>query len=384
MTGKILDKAVLIALIAQIGFIICMNLFRPDTIIDYDSSSAYMHEMEMGSQGRIFPAEYSYQSSLDLDSGAVISAALYRISGNIFLSRGITNTLMVFLYIYVAGRVLGNTGITLRWKRFGILLFLIPYSMIMLGYWRMLFTGGGFFAVRALVPLLIISLLQDIDKCKGFKKYAFRTLLLVLTDFLTGLSSGAYVLLCALCPLILWEFVSYFIKADHSKPVSERMGIAAAAITSAATGIAVQKALGFSTIADQKHLISPEKFIGNLFDSFAGIFELFGGLTIHENVSFFSPEGIGTTVDFFVTCILLSSIIYSIVKCIKKKEIPDMTGYILTLMFVNALVFAFADLKYGETVYESRYHLLPMLPAFFLLAEMLEDISCSRAGKKKL
>ena len=58
MTGKILDKAVLIALIAQIGFILYMNLFHADTIIDYDSSSAYMHEIEMGSQGKIFPAEY--------------------------------------------------------------------------------------------------------------------------------------------------------------------------------------------------------------------------------------------------------------------------------------------------------------------------------------
>ena len=381
MFGKILDKAVLIALIAQIGFILYMNLFHADTIIDYDSSSAYMHEIEMGSQGKIFPAEYSYQGSLDLDSGALISAAIYRVTGNIFLSRGITNILMVFLYIYVVGCVLGNSVISLRWKRFGILLFLIPYSMIMLGYWRMLFTGGGLFAVRALMPILIISLLQDIDKGKEFKRYAFRAALLLLMVFLCGLSSGAYVLLCAVCPLILWESVKFFFKADHSKLKSKRMVLAATASASAIAGIAVQKGLGFSTIADQKHLITSDKFISNLFDCFAGIFELFGGLTIHENVSLFSAEGIGTAVNFFVTCILLSAVIYSIVKCIKKKEIPEMYGYIFSVMLVNVLMFAFADLKYGETVYESRYHLLPMLPAFFLLAGMLEDQTQSRRLK---
>ena len=47
-------------------FILCMNLFRADTIIDFDSSSAYLHEMEMGSQGKIFPSEYSYQASKEM------------------------------------------------------------------------------------------------------------------------------------------------------------------------------------------------------------------------------------------------------------------------------------------------------------------------------
>ena len=94
MNAKILDKAVLKALKAQIGLILYKNKLHADTIIDYDSSSAYMHEIEMGSQGKIFPAEYSYQGSLDLDCGALISAAIYRVTGNIFLSRGITNILM--------------------------------------------------------------------------------------------------------------------------------------------------------------------------------------------------------------------------------------------------------------------------------------------------
>ena len=58
----ILDKVVFAALIAQIAFIMYMNLFRGYTMIDFDSSSAYMHEMEMGSQGKLFPSEYSYQS----------------------------------------------------------------------------------------------------------------------------------------------------------------------------------------------------------------------------------------------------------------------------------------------------------------------------------
>ena len=55
-TPEILNKVILFALIFQIAFIMYMNLFRADTIIDFDSSSAYMHEMEMGSQGRIFPS----------------------------------------------------------------------------------------------------------------------------------------------------------------------------------------------------------------------------------------------------------------------------------------------------------------------------------------
>ena len=227
MTDRILDKIVLIALIAQIAFIMCMNLFRADTIIDFDSSSAYLHEMEMGSQGRIFPSEYSYQATLDLDSASLISAFLYHFTGNIFLSRGITNNLVVILYIYVVNCVLLRLSVSARWRRFGILLFLIPYSMIMLGYWRMLFVGGGFFAFRALVPLLMISLILDLDAKRRFREYAFRMILMLVIVFLGGLSSGAYLLLCAVCPLILWEIVRAFLKGDYGLIRSDRMGIAA-------------------------------------------------------------------------------------------------------------------------------------------------------------
>ncbi|MCR5251556.1 MAG: hypothetical protein K6E50_13220 [Lachnospiraceae bacterium] len=382
MTDKLFYKVVLIALIAQIGFILYMNLFRADTIIDYDSSSAYMHEMEMGSQGRIFPAEYGYQRSLDLDSGALVSALLYRFTGDIFLSRGITNILVVFLYIYVINTILANAGVSRTWKCFGMLLFLIPYSMIMLGYWRMLFAGGGFFALRALVPLLLISVVQDIDKGKELKKYAARAVLLLLFVFLAGMSSGAYILMCALCPLILWEFVNAFLKADCHELRSKRMILAVLALGTSVMGIVLRRALGLPAIADRKSLLTSDKWIDAMLSAFAGIFELFGGLTIHENVSLFSAEGIGTAVDFLVTLILLVAIPYTIVKCVKKKEISNMSGYILSLMLVNALMFCFVDLKYGETVYESRYHLVPMLPAFILLAMMLEDLSAGKSLKK--
>lgn len=378
---RILDKVVLILLIVQIGFIMYMNLFHADFIIDYDCSSAYMHEIEMGSQKKIFPTDYSYQSSMDLDGAAIVSAFLYHFTQDIFVARGIANSLVVILYIFIINCVLANLDISLRWKRFGILLFMIPYSMIMLGYWRMLFVGGGFFAFRALVPILIISLILDIEKGNALKKYAFRLLLMLTILFLTGLSSGAYVVMSAVCPLILWEMVSAFLKADYKCLRSKRTVVAVSAVCAALVGIVAQKAYGFSSTADVKYILTSGKWIDALLSSFAGIFELFGGLTIHENVKLFSAEAIGTAVDYVVTWILIVAVIYTIVTCIRKKEISDMNGYILSLMLVNALMFSFLDLKYGETVFESRYHLIPMLPSFFMVVMMIEDCQKSRRLK---
>ena len=378
---KITDKIVFFALIAQIGFILYMNLFRADTIIDYDSSSAYMHEIEMGSQGKLFPSEYSYQSSMDLDSASVIAAFLYRFTGDIFQARGIANSLVVFLYIYVVNCILGKLDISATWKRFGILLFIIPYSMIMLGYWRMLFVGGGFFAFRALVPLLVISLILDMDKGAGFSKYAFRAALLLVIIFLTGISSGAYIAMSAVCPLFLWEIINSFIKGDYSNVKSKRTAMTAILVVAAIVGIVVQKLYGFSSTADVKYILTSSKWIEAVLASFAGLFELFGGLTIHEQVKLFSAEAVGTAVDFVATWILIAAIIYTIVKCIKKKEISNMDGYIFSLMFVNAMMFCFLDLKYGETVFESRYHLIPMLPSFILLTRMMDDIQKSKRLK---
>ena len=384
VTDRILDKLILFALIAQIVFIFGMNLFRADTIIDFDSSSAYLHEMEMGSQGKIFPSEYSYQATMDLDSAAMMSALLYHFTGDIFLSRGIANNLMVLLYIYVVHCILNHLALSARWKRFGILLFLIPYSMIMLGYWRMLFVGGGFFAVRALVPLLLISLIPDLDKGSRFRHYAFRLLLLLFFVFLGGLSSGAYLLLCAVFPFLLWEFVRAFLKGDYSQVRSKRTGIATLAVLASVAGLILQKAVGFSSTADSKRILTSSKWAEAVLSSFAGLFELFGGLTTHEQVKLFSAEAIGTAVDFAVTFVLLTAILYTVVTCVKKKEISDMKGYILSLMLVNALMCSFLDLKYGVTVFESRYHIVPMLPSFFLVVMMMEDLSKKDLKKVQL
>ena len=377
MINKILNKAVLFALVAQLAFIMCMNLFRADTIIDFDSSSAYLHEIEMGSQCKIFPAEYSYQASMDLDSAAFISAFLYHFIGNIFLSRGIANNLVVLLYIYIITCILSNIEMSLRLKRFCILLFLIPYSMMMLGYWRMLFTGGGFYAIRALVPLLIISIVLDMDKGKDIRKYLGRMVLLLFIVFLTGLSSGAYVLMCAVFPLILWEVVRAFMHGDFRQLKSKRFVLGLALLFAAAVGLIAQKAVGFSSAADIKYILNSKKWVDAVLSSFAGLFELFGGLTVHEQVKLFSVEAIGTAVGYAVTWILILAIVYTALTCIKKKEISNMHGYIFSLMLVNVFMFSFLDLKYGSSVYESRYHLIPMLPSFFMLVMMIEDFSKS-------
>lgn len=381
MTDKILEKIIFAVFIAQIAFIMYMNLFRADTIIDFDSSSAYMHEMEMGSQGKLFPAEYSYQASMDLDGAAVISAFFYHFTDNIFLSRGIANNLVVLLYIFVVNSVLRNLPLSKTWKRFGILLFFIPYSVNILGYWRTLFVGGGFFAFRALVPLLMISLLTDIDKGKKIKEYALRAILLIIIVFLTGLSSGAYILLCAVFPLILWEVLSAFIKADYAQILSKRTLLGSVVIFAAIMGIVLQKIVGFSSTADSKVILKSDKWIDAILSSFAGIFELFGGLTVHEDVKLFSAEGIGTAVDFAVTCILITAVIYTFLKCIREKKISDTCGYIFSVMLVNMLMFSFLDLKYGDTVFESRYHLIPMLPSFFLLIMILEKLDNGKIKK---
>lgn len=382
MTDKILDKVIQIALILQVAFILSMNLFRAYTVIDFDSSSAYMHEMEMGSQGKIFPSEYSYQSTMDLDSASLISAFLFHFTGDIFLSRGIANNLVILLYIWLTGLVLTGIGVSQRWKRFGILLFLIPYSMTILGYWRMLFTGGGFFAFRALVPLLVISLIMDIDRGAEFEKYAIRTVLLLFILFLTGLSSGAYVVLCAICPLLLWEMINAFLKGDLRQILSKRTILVFASVIASITGIAVQKAVGFSSLADRITILRSDKWADAVLAAFAGVFELFGGLTVHDHVALFSAEALAAAAGFAVTCILITAIVYTLVISIKKKEISNMKGYILSLLLTSALMFGFLDLKYGVTVFESRYHLIPMLPSFFLVAEMMDELSKSRRLKE--
>jgi len=371
---RILDRVLLIALVGQIGFIMYMNLFRADTIIDFDSSSAYMHEMEMGSQGRLFPAFYSYQASLDLDGAAVISAFWYHFTGDIFLSRGIANNLMVILYILVVRRILSGLALSDRWRRFCLLLFFIPYSMTILGYWRTLFTGGGFFALRALVPLLILSLLSDLDKKKALREYALRGLFTLFVVFLTGFSSGPYVLMCAVLPLLLWELLAAFFKGDLSLLKSERTGLGLLAALFFLAGIALQKALNFSTAADSKVILTSKEWTEAVFAAFAGIFELFGGLTVHEDVRLFSFEALGTAVNFAVTCLLIAAVIYTVKTCIRKREISNMKGYIFSVMAVNVMMFSFLDLRYGDTVFESRYHLIPMLPSFFLLALMMEEL----------
>lgn len=119
--------------IAQTVFIVYLNLFESQTMIDYDGAKLFQHAVEMWNQKTPFIPDWKYITTLELDCALLLAVFFYGMTRNIFISFGLSNILMVFTYIYVIYKIVSRTN----YKKYAVLaisLCLIPYELGMLSY----------------------------------------------------------------------------------------------------------------------------------------------------------------------------------------------------------------------------------------------------------
>lgn len=370
-----LEILLCVGIVIQIGALAVFNLTRLPYESNYDSSCAYAQIVEMWRQKRILLKDWAYQTTLGIDSPVLLGALFYGITKNAFTAFGLANIVTVIVYACLFYDILKQADVKKNMRLLAVLFLLTPYSTGQLGYMPMLFTSAGSYAYKLLVPLLLIDILVRMHKGQEIKKYWYLILFATFFVFDTAVSSGEYILLCAVLPLIGYEILHVLIGNDIKQIFNKRLGFLILESTIYVVGIKVGRRTGIiESVGSQMMLTKAKHFPSVIAKCLTGIFQLFGGIPDYEDIPVTQTYGMMYLFRFFLAAVILASWIYLLKHLKENEKYKELVGMITCIFAVNLIVLIFANVNYATETFEFRYHLISMIPMILLTSIAASDL----------
>lgn len=370
-----LEVLLCVGIVIQIGALAVFNLTRLPYESNYDSSCAYAQIVEMWRQKRILLKDWAYQTTLGIDSPVLLGALFYGITKNAFTAFGLANIVTVIVYACLFYDILKQADVKKNMRLLAVLFLLTPYSTGQLGYMPMLFTSAGSYAYKLLVPLLLIDILVRMHKGQEIKKYWYLILFATFFVFDTAVSSGEYILLCAVLPLIGYEILHVLIGNDIKQIFNKRLGFLILESAIYVVGIKVGRRTGIiESVGSQMMLTKAKHFPSVIAKCLTGIFQLFGGIPDYEDIPVTQTYGMMYLFRFFLAAVILASWIYLLKHLKENEKYKELVGMITCIFAVNLIVLIFANVNYATKTFEYRYHLISMIPMILLTSIAASDL----------
>lgn len=355
---KVMEKALVVLLIFQMGLIAISNLILISRNLDCDSANLLHHIITMAKEKTILIEGWSYITTLEWDCTALFALPFYFLTHNIYISCTLSNT--VFLFIMIAVLFLVFQGEKRLYPLLCANIIFIPYQVGQLDYYNMLFFSGAQYIVKVLIPLLLIGIILSIDR-SAYKKSvllgsiaAYFILLMI-----SSISSNMYVAVCGVAPVCI-VYVGY--KFFRWEKISVKaIALMAGSVVCALIGMAANNKIMGTSKATGMVLCSRQALLDNMTSCFFGLFELMGGSTSYQEVAVLSPRGILQLMKICLLAVILCCGVIALVKCIKKQG--NLRLLLLLSVFIwNYFILNVTDVRYGAPTYEYRYHLIGLLP----------------------
>ena len=370
-----LEILLCVGIVIQIGALAVFNLTRLPYESNYDSSCAYAQIVEMWRQKRILLKDWAYQTTLGIDSPVLLGVLFYGITKNAFTAFGLANIVTVIVYACLFYDILKQADVKKNMRLLAVLFLLTPYSTGQLGYMPMLFTSAGSYAYKLLVPLLLIDILVRMHKGQKIKKYWYLILFASFFVFDTAFSSGEYILLCAILPLIGYEILHVLIGNDIKQIFNKRLGFLILESAIYVVGIKVGRRTGIiESVGSQMMLTKAKHFPSVIAKCLTGIFQLFGGIPDYEDIPVTQTYGMMYLFRFFLAAVILASWIYLLKHLKENEKYKELVGMITCIFAVNLIVLIFANVNYATKTFEYRYHLISMIPMILLTSIAASDL----------
>lgn len=370
-----LEILLCVGIVIQIGALAVFNLTRLPYESNYDSSCAYAQIVEMWRQKRILLKDWAYQTTLGIDSPVLLGALFYGTTKNAFTAFGLANIVTVIIYVGLFYDILKQADVKKNMRLLAVLFLLTPYSTGQLGYMPMLFTSAGSYAYKLLVPLLLIDILVRMHKGQEIKKYWYLILFATFFVFDTAVSSGEYILLCAVLPLVGYEILHVLIGNDIKQIFNKRLGFLILESAIYVVGIKVGRRTGIiESVGSQMMLTKAKHFPSVIAKCLTGIFQLFGGIPDYEDIPVTQTYGMMYLFRFFLAAVILASWIYLLKHLKENEKYKELVGMITCIFAVNLIVLIFANVNYATKTFEYRYHLISMIPMILLTSIAASDL----------
>ena len=381
---KIAEYMFLLLLMVVGADIIYFNLSDIRCSLDPDFACTIYHYMEVIKNGTMQLPDWFHTTSLELDGTMLFALPLYFVTRNIFTAIGISNILIMILYVAVIWRLLHLYKLDRMFIYLTLILVLTPYEYGMLDYFNMMFYGGACYAIKTIVPLLLLLLLKLI----GRKNYIYKTgdkvemlvwgILYIVLLFGTAFSTGTFVVLCGLLPILVWMILEVFLKGKPDYLYDKKVWLTW--LVTAGTfllGYALHNKVYQGISRTNMNLTNMGEFADNFKACIRGVYELLGAITL-ENVPVLSIEGIIFCVKIVFVSAFIVAVFFHYFKFTNENIVYgnnkiNLKNYVAFMFVWTFMVMFLADMRYsGNNYTEYRYFIIGIVPLMILFGIQLQ------------
>lgn len=369
---KIMGIGLLALLIVQFLVLVYFNLKLNAQHVDYDSSWVYLKAALVWKEKTFISSNWSDTTNPFFDLSLPLASLLYGITGRLFFSYGISTLTVLLGIIASVFFILKRFNV----NKIGILtvlnLILCPFltngfdPVIELGFFNCVLVGPSHYGLRTLIVLLIILEYLNIQQRK---KIDFVFFLSIALCFVSGMSSGVYLIAMIILPILAFLFECMFIKNEFKVFVKKESIYTYICLVFVILGkLFASRILNIQIRDSGNKWTSVVDFWTNIGAPIQGLFKLLEIFPVAEtDVSVLSARGIAVVFPLFILFVIFLAFIFasvSIYQKIKEKTgtVPEVL-FLINDVFVHFVMFGFMNVQYGLAVFEERY----LIPAFFVL-----------------
>ncbi|MCC8050000.1 MAG: hypothetical protein LIO99_13640 [Clostridiales bacterium] len=385
--SKFATIAFWILFFVQVITLAYINLTQMRYHLGYDASSSYLKAIEMARQGTVFIDNWVHTTVLSLDSPVPLAAVIYSITGNIFFSYGLANLIIDMLIFSVLFSIMQSLKTSNMSKAIVLNIVACTYlspefsNLNDLGYVSCFLTSLGAYSVKILIILMVIKMSIDVWNHK------INYLFIIMTEallFISGLSSGWYILVTIIVPALLYCAIDMFL----NNSIKHFLNLNTLLLGIGALLVAIGKRIatnyiGFSSLDGGMHLVRLNELIDNAASVFVGFIEILGGLASNITVYVLSKNGIICMLALVICIVCLISFLYVMV--LVKRNIYEERDYeiILSVVIVNILMYCVLYTSYTSSAQIEARYLIPLFVCMTLfVGRFIDSLSDGLVFKK--
>lgn len=368
-----------VLLIVQFGFLCWCNLTQWQNHLDGDSSTQILKVLEIWKAGSLSLPNWNDTTTLLLDMPLTLAALLMPLLRDPFTAYGVSNIVWLAFLVYGIWQLLRRVSCAMPLRMLALFLILTPYSYTeVLGYANCLLVQSAYYLVRAVYMVYLMYCLVQLHRGERGLGHLITWLFTLGLGAWIGMSSGTFMLLLALLPVIAGFLIRAFAAGRPRLLLSAGSAFLVLSLLGFGAGYYVQRnIIHFSSRDSVIAWNSYTEFLPNLSKVIQGYIKLTNALPAEDGVMILSGEGILFGLSFVVAMVILGGALLCVWRIghapaaacrAAGNERGLLFAVLLSIVGVDTLILIGASLAYGEQVYESRYLIFILIAAVLLLA----------------
>ena len=373
--------------IVQLGMLCYFNFTQLKNHAGYDSSWNYLRSILMWKEKALISPNWYDDTNLQLDTHALLTSLLYGLTGDIWLSFGIGNTVMIALMLLFVWKILDRLDVYFSAKIIALNLVICPYLLNGyhvfndLGYFSCLLSGASFYSLRA---LLLLMILYEFVRIRQEQKMGFLLWIICPGCLLCGFSSGVYLLVAVLVPCLAYMLEMTAITGEWKQLLRrENVFVYLCGASMMAGKWLVSRVHWFAAMDSTMTWTALTNLWNNFISMLLGYLKLMQVLPVSgdDYSPVMSSSGLCRVCGLAIVAVLVISVAWTFRRTLKNwTEKNGMMLLLCNLVLINGLMLSLCNASYGSRIFEERYQVIPFLTTVLMAALLLDCLG----GKKLL